>query len=94
MVAPRRVAEPRVTVQWLPPHQVVVHNNDWNTFDEVIAILLRAIPGLTVIEAVGLTREVHLTGAAVVFRGDAVAAEECATVIRSIGIRVTVEPDA
>lgn len=92
--SPVRVAEARFTVQWLPPHKVVVHDNDWNTFDEVIGILMRAVPGLGLVAAIALTQEIHKTGAAVVFRGDVEAAEGCALTIRSIGIRVTVEPDA
>lgn len=90
---PVRVAEPTFTVHWLPPHKVVVHNNDHNTFDEVIAILMRAIPGCDLMTAIGLTYEIHLTGAAVVFCGDVEEAEECAHTIRAIGIKVTVEPD-
>jgi ATP-dependent Clp protease adaptor protein ClpS len=92
--APVRTAEPTFTVQWLPPHKVVVHNNDHNTFDEVIAILMRAVPGLQLMDAMGLTYEIHLTGSAVVFCGDVEEAEHCAGTIRSIGIKVTVEPDA
>ena len=80
-------------MQWLPPHKVVVHNNDTNTFDEVIAILMRAVPGLGWLSAVNLTYEIHLTGAAVVFCGDVEEAETCAGQIRAIGIKVTVEPD-
>ncbi|HEY9724514.1 MAG TPA: ATP-dependent Clp protease adaptor ClpS [Oscillatoriaceae cyanobacterium] len=87
------VREPSFKVEWLPPHRVVVHNNDTNSFDEVIAVLLRAVPGCTLELAVGYTYEIHFTGAAVVFRGDVEEAGLCAAKIRAIGIRVTVEPD-
>ncbi len=90
---PVHVDEPTFTVHWLPPHKVVVHNNDHNSFDEVIGILMRAVPGLDMVQAIGLTYEIHLTGAAVVFCGDVEQAEECARTIRAIGIKVTVEPD-
>jgi len=91
---PTREAAPTFTVQWLPPHKVIVHNNDHNTFDEVIAILMKAVPGMGLEEAIGYTYQIHLTGAAVVFTGDVEEAESCARTIRSIGIKVTVEPDA
>lgn len=84
----------RLRVEWLPPHKVVVHNNNTNTFDEVIAVLLRAVPGCSFMEARNLTYEVHMTGAAVVYCGDLDVAEACAGQIRAIGIKVTVEPDA
>lgn len=91
--APTIEAKPVFKVEWLPPHKVVVHNNDHNTFDEVIGILVKAVPGLSLMEAIGYTYEIHLSGAAVVFTGDLDEAERCAQTIRSIGIRVTVEPD-
>ena len=91
---PVHVAEPTFTVHWLPPHKVVVHNNDHNSFDEVIAILMKAIPGCDQMTAIGLTYEIHLTGSAVVFCGDVEEAEACGRTIRAIGIKVTVEPDA
>ena len=91
---PDRVVDTTFTITWLPPHKVIVHNNAHNTFDEVIAILMRAVPGLSLSDAIGLTYEIHLTGAAVVFCGDVEAAEDCAKTIRAIGIKVTVEPDA
>jgi ATP-dependent Clp protease adaptor protein ClpS len=77
----------------LPPYKVVVHNNDYNTFDEVIAILLKAVPGMTLERAQALANEIHLTGAAVPFVGPKEHAEAVAAVIRTIGIRVTIERD-
>ncbi|MEB3284758.1 MAG: ATP-dependent Clp protease adaptor ClpS [Candidatus Sericytochromatia bacterium] len=88
---PQHTVASRMTVQWLPPYVVIVHDNDWNTFEEVTGILLRAVPELTAAEALELTREIHATGSAVVFRGDTVMADACARVIRTIGIRVTIE---
>jgi ATP-dependent Clp protease adaptor protein ClpS len=91
--APATHSTPTFRVEWLPPYRVIVHNNDHNTFDEVIAVLMMAVPGMSLEGAIGYTYEIHLTGAAVVFKGDVEEAEDCARVIRSIGIKVTVEPD-
>jgi len=74
----------------LPPYVVIVHNNDYNTFDEVIYILMKAVPGMTLERAVALTYEVHETGSAVPYRGPKETAEAVAEVIRTIGIKVTV----
>lgn len=92
--APAATPKLSFRVEWLPPHKVVVHNNDHNSFDEVIAILMAAVPGMGLETAIGHTYEIHLTGAAVVFVGDIEEAETCARTIRSIGLKVTVEPDA
>jgi ATP-dependent Clp protease adapter protein ClpS len=92
--APTATPKLSFRVEWLPPHKVVVHNNDHNSFDEVIAILMAAVPGMGLETAIAHTYEIHLTGAAVVFVGDIEEAETCARTIRSIGLKVTVEPDA
>jgi ATP-dependent Clp protease adaptor protein ClpS len=91
---PQRVGEPTITVRWLPPHKVIVHNNDHNTFDEVIGILMRAVPGMTVADAIDHAYTIHETGSTVPYRGLLDEAEKVADTIRTIGIKVTVEPDA
>jgi ATP-dependent Clp protease adaptor protein ClpS len=91
---PQRLGEPRVTVRWLPPHKVIVHNNDHNTFDEVIRILMKAVAGMTVVAAIEHAHTINDTGSTVPFRGLLDEAEQVATTIRTIGIKVTVEPDA
>jgi ATP-dependent Clp protease adaptor protein ClpS len=85
--------DPEVLRRVLPPYKVVVHNNDYNTFDEVIRILLRAVPGMTLERAQALAVEIDSTGAAVPYVGPKELAEAIASVIRTIGIKVTVEPD-
>jgi ATP-dependent Clp protease adaptor protein ClpS len=68
---------------------VIVYDNDKNTIEEVVEILIQATACL-VDEAVLETWEVHHLGKSVVHHG---AQEECrqvAAVIRTIGIRVEV----
>jgi ATP-dependent Clp protease adaptor protein ClpS len=85
--------DPDILLQRLPPYKVVVHDNDFNTFDEVIKILMKAVPGITYEQAVAYTYEIHTTGAAVPYTGPKERAEAVAAVIRTIGIKVTVERD-
>jgi ATP-dependent Clp protease adaptor protein ClpS len=92
--APARDFDPEFLTRRLPPHKVVVHNNDYNTFDEVIRILIKAVPGMSYDRAAALANEIHTTGAAVPYVGPKEQAEAVAAVIRTIGIKVTVEPDA
>lgn len=77
----------------LPPYKVVVHDNDYNTVEEVTRVLLKAVPGMTRDRAVALTLEIHHTGAAVPYVGPKEHAEAVASVIRTIGIKVSVERD-
>lgn len=76
-----------------PPHKVVVHDNDYTPFDWVIKILLKAVPGMSYERAYALTLEIHTSGSAVPFVGPKERAEAVAAIIRTIGIKVTVEPD-
>jgi ATP-dependent Clp protease adaptor protein ClpS len=76
-----------------PPHKVVVHDNDYTPFDAVTKIFLKAVPGMTLERAYALTMEVHTSGSAVPYVGPKERAEQVAEVIRTIGIKVTVEPD-
>ncbi|MBC7545323.1 MAG: ATP-dependent Clp protease adaptor ClpS [Candidatus Sericytochromatia bacterium] len=92
--APQKTAEPRVTVRWLPPHKVIVHNNDHNTYEQVIGILMRAVPGMTIAEAIEHAHTIDESGSTVAYRGMVDEAETIAAKIRTIGITVTVEPDA
>lgn len=80
-------------VQHAPPWIVIVYDNDKNTFEEVIEILMIATQ-CTVEEAEIETWEVHHLGKSVVHLG---AEDECnrvADVIRTIGLRVDVREEA
>lgn len=77
----------------LPPYRVVVLNNDHNTFDEVIKVLVRAVPGMDRARAEVHAHEIHSTGSTVPFTGPQERAEAVAATIRTIGIVVRVEPD-
>lgn len=86
--------DPEVLRRLFPPFKVVVLNNDHNTFDEVIRILMRAVPGMTRDAAEGHANEIHVSGSTVPFTGPRERAEAVGAVIRTIGIEVRVEPDA
>ena len=97
MVTPDRPTErdfdPDLLRRLLPPYKVVVHDNNYTLMDDVVRILQRAVPGMTHERAVALMWEIHTTGAAVPYVGPKEIAEAVAAVIRTIGIKVTVEPD-
>jgi len=66
---------------------VVVYDNDFNTIDEVMYILMLAT-ACTEEEAAIETWEVHHLGKSVVHHGDQEECEGIAAVIATIGIRV------
>lgn len=55
------------------PFKVILFNDDWHTFDEVINQLIKAI-GCTIEQARGYAFEVHVKGKAIVYNG---MLEEC-----------------
>ncbi|MSQ44170.1 MAG: hypothetical protein EXR45_08195 [Chloroflexi bacterium] len=86
--------DPNILRRLLPPYRVVVLNNDRNTFDEVITILMRAVAGMSRATAEAHANEIHQTGSTVPYGGPLERAEAVAVVIRTIGILVRVEPEA
>jgi len=72
-------------------HVVIVYDNDYNTFDEVISILMQAT-GCSVQEASMETWEIHHLGKSVVHHGSRAECERAARIIATIGIRVEVRP--
>lgn len=72
-------------------HIVIVYDNDYNTFDEVIAILMKAT-GCSLQEATMETWEIHNLGKSVVHHGSQSECERAARIIATIGIRVEVRP--
>ena len=73
-------------------HIVIVYNNDHNTYDEVIDILIRAT-GCPLEEAQIETWEVDHLGKSVVHHSTQEECERVAGIIRTIGIHVEVKPD-
>jgi ATP-dependent Clp protease adapter protein ClpS len=69
---------------------VIVFNNDYNTYDQVIRILQKAT-GCSLEEAEMETWEIDNTGRSVVHHGDRAECERAASIIATIGIKVAVE---
>lgn len=73
-------------------HVVVVYDNDLNSVDEVIEILILATDCSTE-EAEIETWEVHHLGKSVVHHAEREECQEIASVIRTIGIKVEVREE-
>jgi ATP-dependent Clp protease adapter protein ClpS len=71
---------------------VIVYNNDHNTWDQVVDILMKAT-GCTLKEANIETWEVDNLGKSVVHHGSSEECERAAAVIRTIGIKVEVKQE-
>ena len=57
-----------------PKYHVILHNDDYNTFEHVINILVKVL-GMSVSQGFVIAREAHTTGQAIVFTGSLQQAE-------------------
>lgn len=58
----------RTVADYLPPHAVVLHNDDVNSMDHVVHALLASVPELTMERAVEAMMTAHTHGKAEVIR--------------------------
>ncbi len=71
------------------PAKVVVYNDEWHTFEEVIYQLIKAIK-CDLQTAESLTWEIHTKGKAVVFEGDLEEAIYVSNVLEEIDLSVEI----
>ncbi len=71
------------------PAKVVLYDDDWHTFDEVINQLMKAL-GCDYATAERYTMEVHTKGKATVFEGDLNEALKVANILEEIDLSVEV----
>lgn len=87
--APER--QEQVLERQAPPWMVTVYNNDTNTYEEVIVVLVLGT-GCTTEEAYIEAWEIDHFGQCVVHRADEGECRAAAEVIATIGIKVEVSP--
>jgi ATP-dependent Clp protease adaptor protein ClpS len=72
---------------WDGPFVVIVYNDNWHTFDEVI-FQVRKATGCSLDKASQITNEVHHKGRAIAFAGTQEKCDEVATILREIHLTV------
>lgn len=83
----------RLRAKLLPPYNVILFNDDYNTMDYVIAVLLHTINTLTTGEAEQIMLTAHLMGSAIVITCPKETAEFYQERILSYGLTATIEPE-
>ncbi len=71
-------------------YRVILFNDEWHTFDEVITQLIKAL-GCSYDKASALTLKVHLNGKAVVYEGDLPQCLKISSVLEEIALKTQVE---
>lgn len=72
------------------PAKVILFNDDFHTFDEVIAQLIKAT-GCSYAKAEALTWEVHTKGKAVVYSGELTECLRVSAILEEIALHTQIE---
>jgi ATP-dependent Clp protease adaptor protein ClpS len=78
-------------IELCPPYQVILHNDDHHSMDEVIVAICRSVPGVDERKAILIMLEAHYTGRAVVIVCPQEQAEFYAERLGTYGLTVTIE---
>lgn len=70
-------------------YKVILFNDDWHTFDEVIAQLIKAVD-CSFEKARDLSFEVHVKGKAIVFNGELSKCLKVTSVLEEIGLHTQI----
>jgi ATP-dependent Clp protease adapter protein ClpS len=72
------------------PWRVILYNDDWHGFDEVVVQVQRAT-GCNLERAVAITYEAHTQGRAVAYEGSKEKCHRVAAVLREIRLQVEID---
>ena len=75
----------------IPKYRVILHNDDYHTFEQVIAWIIKTVQ-LPIDEAVMITSTIHFEGAATVVIVVKELAEHYMSIFQSYGLGCTIEP--
>jgi ATP-dependent Clp protease adaptor protein ClpS len=83
----------RLRAKLLPPYNVILFNDEYNSMDYVVAVLLHTINTLTQAEAEQIMLTAHLMGNAIVITCPKETAEFYQERILSYGLTATIAPE-
>lgn len=83
----------RLRAKLLPPYNVILFNDDYNSMDYVVVVLLHTINTLTQAEAEQIMLTAHLRGSAIVITCPKETAEFYQERILSYGLTATIAPE-
>jgi ATP-dependent Clp protease adapter protein ClpS len=83
-------AEEKTSTVVIEPWNVILLNDDWHTFEEVILQVLKAT-GCSIEKAQEITWKVHTEGEAVCYSGPKERCEHVASILEEIDLAVKIE---
>lgn len=82
-----------VTPKHMPMYRVLLHNDDFNSMERVVSILIQTIPGMQTSKATDIMLEAHNNGMAVVIVVPLEHAEFYCEQLKLHGLWSTIEPE-
>ena len=87
------IQKPSTVRKLAPRYKVLLHNDDFNSMEYVVQILLVTVPSLTQPQAVNIMMEAHINGLALVITCALEHAEFYCETLKNHGLTSTIEPD-
>ena len=86
--------EKRSTARKLAPrYRVLLHNDDYNSMEYVVQVLMQTVSSITQPQAVSIMMEAHTNGMALVITCAQEHAEFYSETLNNPGLSSTIEPD-
>jgi ATP-dependent Clp protease adaptor protein ClpS len=76
-----------------PRYRVLLHNDDFNSMEYVVEVLIKTVASLTVPQAVSIMMEAHTNGIALVIICAQEHAEFYSETLKAHGLTSTIEPE-
>ena len=76
-----------------PRYRVLLHNDDFNSMEYVVQVLMQTVSSLTQPQAVSIMMEAHTSGVALVITCAQEHAEFYSETLKNHGLTSTIEPD-
>jgi ATP-dependent Clp protease adaptor protein ClpS len=75
-----------------PQYRVLLHNDDYNSMEYVVQVLMKTVPSITQPQAVSIMMEAHNSGLALVITCTQEHAEFYCETLKGYGLSSTIEP--
>ncbi len=92
-MATETLAKPSVSPKYMPMYRVLLHNDDFNSMERVVEVLIKTIPGMQPSQATDIMLEAHNNGMAVVIVVPLEHAEFYCEQLKMYGLTSTIEPE-
>lgn len=79
--------------QHAPRYKVLLHNDDFNSMEYVVQVLMKTVASLTMPQAVSIMMEAHTNGIALVITCAQEHAEFYSENLNNHGLTATIEPE-